>query len=903
MDYEAFSRYIVLYYQKDSNWKLVIFNEVQNVRQINFDYEVHGGGLSFDNVNSGGFIVNEQRYIDDPGYWEYKYYLINDNSDTPILFRTVNSSDESVNVYQYAYGDKIVVRSNNRVYEIYNNSGQKISEFNTADFTDNWSEWDFSFLSSNSSFVIRGYDYQNSNNVVLFYSGESNTFDYRLESLDLDYEMYQQKDYDNPSDFHAEGSALFMFYNNSAYLESDNNYYRSEVKFLPVWSSDTSLRNYFTFSYEKGVAINQYEFISRSENYMTTLIDNSRRLLYYFSDQGNNGITDGGDDMYDEGNYIYADSNQITYTHTQMNDDPDGGSPMSNYIMDGVVVTGASSSYFGPSSSYFTNMYPGLFVLAAQQTQIDRFEISGELGADGSGSQDDYQFTSTASSGTFQVYVKRVWDAQDPSVNHIILVNSATSSGITHSTSTNTDDDSDILEGLSTAGVNQIYYLLLALRDGVKLDDAYVESITSEFLNILDNSSDINDLLTNLNLNYTNIIDALPGDDNYSMLRFNRLGNDEVTIIPTSINKDLRIDSTDQLEQKTTIQFLENIQSAQIYGWGDLANLDTRKYSTFYRANNNGIGNNVVGQEFVMKDVANNEYWGIKFNWWESGNGAGFAYDRQKIVSGTFSGEIITFTHSSYSNDTDVISPGVLEITRGANGPIYNSALESQSNRRNPAGTLWNSQYTNIYDQYTHVVFDRQGQQIDSVVTQDFNNTWEGNVQCIQDILNNKTHISNSVSGQEWQTVNTYYDNDNNTFTAISESQIYFGNFILYNNNRFIIASTSSVTSEITIPLTEEFVKIQDRYISKNGLYVRKEYMNGNTLYFYNLQGDLIATKNIEGFYSQDDVSNYGDRLSIIWHGEDGIRKVIIFKGDSIEEINTGLTNLSYTVNDYYVWD
>jgi hypothetical protein len=34
-----------------------------------------------------------------------------------------------------------------------------------------------------------------------------------------------------------------------------------------------------------------------------------------------------------------------------------------------------------------------------------------------------------------------------------------------------------------------------------------------------------------------------------------------------------------------------------------------------------------------------------------------------------------------------------LEIRRGPNGPIYNSVKEGESNSRNPAGTLWNSQW------------------------------------------------------------------------------------------------------------------------------------------------------------------------------------------------------------------
>src|SRR5690606_11785715 len=99
--------------------------------------------------------------------------------------------------------------------------------------------------------------------------------------------------------------------------------------------------------------------------------------------------------------------------------DNDGGISDEDFIMDGVVYTGASSSVFGTSSSYFTNLYPGLFVLSAQNLDINEFEINGDLGADGGGDMDNYFFEYNG----YGVFVKKVYNTKDPSVNHIIIVN------------------------------------------------------------------------------------------------------------------------------------------------------------------------------------------------------------------------------------------------------------------------------------------------------------------------------------------------------------------------------------------------------------------------------------------------------------------------------------------------
>jgi len=912
VDIENFSRYVAAYYLKGEIWKLVVFNEGGEIRQFDFQNPIEGGGYSYDDVWSGGFVVRED--IENI----QKFYIINFNSGSATLFNQVDTDTDYLNVYQYAYSDKILTIKGGSLFEVFNSGGQKISEFDViSEFeVDSYYYDDLTFLSENGSFILIGFIEDTRN--IIFFSGESNQFSYKRVDTDnyqyYRYDVDNQKNYIFTDDWIAEGSAIFMFYNNDNEINGIE-YYDSSI-ILPVWSTDVELRDFYTFSSEKGIVTDLDDSdiaITRNADYINLLIDNNRGLLYLFSDDGTNSISDGGDDMYDGGNELYADNVQIEYTHTQLSDDKDGGMLIEDFISDGVVFTGASASVFGASSSveYFTNLYPGLFVLAAQNVEIDEFKIDGNLGSDGDGQADSYNFDVVNNSINYGVYVKRVWDAPprdgrgpDPSVNHIIIVRGSTYSGIVQTIDQTTEDDLHKLEGLASAGVSEIYYLLIALQNGIKLEDDKIEEIVSEFLNILEESSDINELLINLNSDYGNITGVLPlPDENYSILRFNRLG-DFNTTIPTTIPKNIELDDDDQLGGKTILQFEREFEVTGTWGWDDLSDLDERFYYSFREANDGDIGDYVVGQELIMKDTVNNQYWGIKFTEWQQGGGGGFAYTRQLIVGDTFSGDIISFTHSSFESEPDVIVPGVLEIKRGYLGPIYNSAVEDESNRYNPTGTLWNSEY--VYgeiSEYDHYIVNTDGQVIDKVTTGDnYDNDFEGATFILEDEIFNKTWVSNNQNGKQFQLLPKYYNSAEDCNTISDESGLRLGNFIISNGFRNRVITEDSIGDEFITPKAGQIMtKIDRRYIFYNGLCVVTEDESNINFYFYNLSGELIGQKSISNSISYDD-NGRGRRFSIRYES-DSNRNVIFFNGVVVAEINTNLSDLDISINDYYWWD
>jgi hypothetical protein len=186
---------------------------------------------------------------------------------------------------------------------------------------------------------------------------------------------------------------------------------------------------------------------------------------YSFSD-GITGtvIPDGGDDMYDYGNYLNTNlGTSLPYS-------------------DNVI---AASALLGNGGQYFTRKYDGLWIFAADVNGLSYFEITGDLGADGAGSTDSAVLSVARDGVTYRGFVKRVYGAWDPSVNHLIIV--ADNGSVTHQTSLDTNNDYHRLTSLT--GVTRIYSLLYAGTSGAYIDNAAALSIMTAFLDAISGPS------------------------------------------------------------------------------------------------------------------------------------------------------------------------------------------------------------------------------------------------------------------------------------------------------------------------------------------------------------------------------------------------------------------------------
>jgi hypothetical protein len=200
--------------------------------------------------------------------------------------------------------------------------------------------------------------------------------------------------------------------------------------------------------------------------------------FFYDDDNGDQYmISDAGRDMYDDGNALNTNYTQlyndikdnnvspslnIPYTHTQASS-YDNDLLYVNPPMDGSIVAG--DSYFGSGSQYFTNMYPGLFIMAASGINgVTEFSITGNLGTDGNGTNFYYnQPTSYIGwSAFYKTNNQNNNEFVDPSVNHIILVKGSTT-GVTQTGDTIGAWDDHALLNLTDDNTDIIYVLFSTL--------------------------------------------------------------------------------------------------------------------------------------------------------------------------------------------------------------------------------------------------------------------------------------------------------------------------------------------------------------------------------------------------------------------------------------------------------
>ena len=225
----------------------------------------------------------------------------------------------------------------------------------------------------------------------------------------------------------------------------------------------------------------------------------SERLFRYVSF----GINDGYDDMYDDGNFINTNLTQlfdnisgdsvnailsVPNTHSAAIDEDDledEGSPVYEPAMDGQVMSGVG--YFGYNSSYFTNYYPGMYVMVANNIDIEEFSIGGNVGSD-SNTENESTMLVVYEGATYTVFVKVNREGSggeegtDPSINHIIIV-PGESAGLTQIINDNGDSDDDhCIKGLT--GRNAIAYILVARETGDYLDYEDAEAIAVKFLEV-----------------------------------------------------------------------------------------------------------------------------------------------------------------------------------------------------------------------------------------------------------------------------------------------------------------------------------------------------------------------------------------------------------------------------------
>ncbi|MGM0581171.1 MAG: Ig-like domain-containing protein, partial [Bacteroidota bacterium] len=228
--------------------------------------------------------------------------------------------------------------------------------------------------------------------------------------------------------------------------ESENDIYQQSRKSEPKNTSSQ--------------ALNLEDLLGRldtAHSNLTNLIPDN----YLFSNgfTGTN-ISDGGGDMYDGGNRLNTDfGGEINYSNNEID-----------------------SSFYLDNKAYFTAKYDGLFIFSGDVSSVNSFSIEGNLGADGSGSADGAVIEMTKNGKNYIGFVKRVFDAYDPSVNHLVIVED--NGLVNHEFSTNTDNDFHGINDLSD--IDNLHYLLFAGTSGKYYDNTVMTNVMEAYLDMID---------------------------------------------------------------------------------------------------------------------------------------------------------------------------------------------------------------------------------------------------------------------------------------------------------------------------------------------------------------------------------------------------------------------------------
>lgn len=221
------------------------------------------------------------------------------------------------------------------------------------------------------------------------------------------------------------------------------------------------------------------------------------------------GISDGGDDLEDGGNYINTDLTQIYNDIAEDNINHTDSIPNTHVPAyndraydefsvygyehrvtnpNGKVVDG--SNYFGSGSEYFTNMYSGMFCLVANNINISEFSVTGDSGTDGDGEVRATSFEISVKGQTYSCFLKSIW-GDDPSMNQLIIVDGKLD-GLTQLFDTSSEYDDHAIQGLE--GRSMLAYLLLCRggneesgydEEGDPLEYDNAEEIATLFMNIV----------------------------------------------------------------------------------------------------------------------------------------------------------------------------------------------------------------------------------------------------------------------------------------------------------------------------------------------------------------------------------------------------------------------------------
>ena len=229
-----------------------------------------------------------------------------------------------------------------------------------------------------------------------------------------------------------------------------------------------------------------------SVNEKLDLLTNKYTLGY--SDLTTSSWGDAGDDMYDGGNKLYID----------------------NVLQEIWETTNSSDNNSASFGNYTFRTNTSSTVLYVENFNGSEFKISGNTGADGNG---DVEFGEIVNSHGLKVFYHQISNANDPSINHIILTDAINPS---FTASTNSDDDGFVLSNIEAD--SHIVYILFAGINGYHYSSEDFNSIIED-IGIIATNDTTPTVITDANVTLTiktednstlQVITTVLNDNNYT---------------------------------------------------------------------------------------------------------------------------------------------------------------------------------------------------------------------------------------------------------------------------------------------------------------------------------------------------------------------------------------------------
>jgi hypothetical protein len=835
VDIENFSRYIGAYYLKDGNWKLVLFDKDSTIKTFNFgEYQIEGGEYSYNDVWSGGIVVAE--YIGDIR----RYWIINFSEGTKTQFYQVNTNlGEYLNVYQYAYSNKILTRKNGDLWEVFSSTGVKLAEFDAISTfaTTEWYDNEFTFLDDNGSFLIAAYDNTNDNRTITLFSGSTNTFSSKVIDRSVyseyDADVYYQKDYYSTNDWNAGGSAIFLFYDTS-YEPDDIRYYSPEGLLLPIWSTDTELRDFYTFSNTRGINDNLDDSniaFTRSADHICLLVDN-----------------DPGDENYSilrfnrEGDVVTVIPTDINKSRDLDDDDQINGKTILQFER-GLTVSGTwgwedlsdveDRFYYSLRSSAdgnFNNLVNQNIEVVMKDTTSDQYWAF------------NFTYWQGGGGGGF-AYTRQ-------------LIEAGTFSGevvaFTHSNYLTSEPDV-IVPGVLEIKRGEYGPIYNAAKEG--------ESNGYNPTGTLWNSQYSYNIQSIYNYKwwYTDGIASNPTNST----DFNAIFSGSPEDTGREYNNNI-----DWSEESGKPYYLP----ATDFAWQVDCLLKVEVSGTYLFRTTSDDGNQLTIDGNVVT-----EFYG--------GRGIG-TYDTSNPVN--LSLGLHTFRYRMQQGDGE--SGSRVEWQGPGDGTF--SVI--------PASNLV---INDIITEYDHYIVGTDGQIIGSVSTgNEYSNDYEGKTYFLEDQVFNKSWISNTENSENWTLLDKYYDENEDVNNIVTEDGIRKGIYLLQNGFDYRIITEDGHQATFSVPFTGNFLnKIDTDDVFHKGAFVYSKDDTNSWLRFYDIEGNLIDTIEKSGQFDNFDSWVYGDRCVLSW--DDNTRRFAFFNGESVQQFDSGREYWDTSVNDYIWWD